>query len=264
MERHQLKRIMIIILATLNAFLCLYLIRQRVSERAAAFRAEKNLLELFAADGIAISPETIPRGTPPPVIQLSSDSAELAQAAAFFFGEDAEIITQSNARRFETEEGVVRFHSDGSFTATGLYNRTDPDTFCREFCRNWSYAPPDSDSIHGGDITLTARYGNLSVYNCGVCFLFDGDVLTEAYGTLIPRTGHPAETPKLTAMDALVIFQAKRRENRVVSAEIRRVSLCYALQSAEDETLTLVPMWRVETDTVPYYVNCVTGGLVFS
>lgn len=261
MERHQLKRIMIIILATLNAFLCLYLVRQRVSERAAARHAEQNLLELFAADGIDLAPEAIPRGTPPPVIRLSPDGAELAQAAAFFIGGG---VTQTSARRFEAGESVVRFHSDGSFTATGLSNRVNPDTFCREFCRNWSYAPPDSDSIDEGDITLTARYGNLSVYNCGVCFLFDGDVLMEAYGTLIPRTGKPAETPKLTAMDALAIFQAKRRENRVVSAEIRRVSLCYALQSAEDETLLLVPVWRVETDTVPYYVNCVTGGLIFS
>lgn len=264
MERHQLKRIMIIILATLDAFLCLYLIRQRVSEHTATRHAEQNLLELFAADGIAISPEAIPRGTPPPVIELSPDGAELAQAAAFFFGDGAGTVTQSSARRFEAGEGVVRFHSDRSFTATELSNHTDPDTFCREFCRNWSYAPPDSASVDDGDIALTARYGNLSVYNCGVCFLFDGDVLTEAYGTLIPHTGRPAETPKLTAMDALAIFQAKRRENRVVSAEIRRVSLCYALQSAEDEALTLVPMWRVETDTVPYYVNCVTGGLVFS
>ena len=255
---------MIIILATLNAFLCLYLVRQRVSERAAACHAEQNLLELFAADGIDLAPETIPRGSPPPVIRLSPDGAELAQAAAFFIGNGAGAVAQTSARRFEAGASVVRFHSDGSFTATGLSNRVNPDAFCREFCRNWSYAPPDPGSVDEGDITLTARYGNLSVYNCGVYFLFDGDVLMEAYGTLIPRTGKPAETPKLTAMDALAIFQAKRRENRVVSAEIRRVSLCYSLQSAEDETLILVPVWRVETDTVPYYVNCVTGGLIFS
>ena len=264
MERHQLKRIMIIILATLNGFLALYLVRQRVSERAAAYRAEQNLLSLFAADGIDIAPEIIPRGGPPPIIQLSPDDGEQARAAAFFLGANAESVTQTAARRYEAGDGSVRFHSDGSFTATGLSLRTDPQTFCRDFCRNWSYAMPDSEISDDEEIILTARYGSLSVYNCGVCFLFEDGVLREAYGTLIPQTGTPGDTPALTATGALAIFQAKRRQNRVVAAEIRRVSLCYALQSADDEELTLVPMWRVETDAVPYYVNCFTGELIFS
>lgn len=257
---------MIIILAILNGFLGLYLARRRVSAQAAAYRAEQRLLELFAADGVNVSPDTIPRGAPPPIVLLSPDSAEQARAAAFFLGDGAEHTQQGSVQRYRAGKSVVRFHADGSFTATGLSIRTDPKAFCREFCRNWSYAPPDPDSFYDsdGEILLTARYGALSVYNCGVCFSFEGDTLREAFGTLIPQTGATGETPDLTAMGALAIFQAKRRENRVVSTEIRRVSLCYALQSADGEDLTLVPLWCVETDTVPYYVNCVTGALIFS
>ena len=214
MERHQLKRIMIIILATLNGFLGLYLIRQRVPAQAAAYRAEEHLLELFAADGVEISPETIPHGGPPPVVVLTpDDDDEQARAAVFLLGDGAEYA--GRARRYEAGEGVVRFHSDGSFTATGLSRSVDPEAFCRDFCRNWSYAADEPAAPGDGEILLTARYGSLSVYNCGICLCFEGGVLREAFGTLIPQTGTPGETPKLSAVGALAIFQAKRRENRV-------------------------------------------------
>ena len=263
MERRRLKRIIIFILLTLNGFLGLYLLRQRVPDRAAAYRAEQNLLELFAADGVSIAPEIIPRGGPPPVIRLSFDEETFDRAAAFFLGPGAERVQRGSVREYQAPDGgEVRFRADGSFTAVGLSVRGGPESVCRDFRRNWSYAPPDS--IDDGEALMTARYGSLSVFNCGVCFVFDGDVLLEAFGTLLPQTGTPASTPELSAMGALGIFQAKRRENRVVSTEILRVSLCYSLQGDDGEELTLVPVWRVETDTASYYVDCVTGAMSLS
>ena len=254
---------MILILVTLNAFLGLYLLRQRVPERAAAYRAEQNLLELYAADGVSLPPEIVPRGAPPSVIRLSLDAETLDRAAAFFLGPASELIQQGSVRQYRAPDGAeIRFHADGSFSATGLSISCDPDTLCRDFARNWSYAPPDS--IDDGEALMTARYGSLSVFNCGVSFYFDGDILQEAFGTLLPQTGTPADTPELSAWGALAIFQAKRRENRVVSTEIRRVSLRYALQGADGEDLTLVPVWLIETDTAAYYIDCVTGGMIFS
>ena len=263
MERRQLKRIIILILLTLNGFLGLYLLRQRVPDRAAAYRAEQSLLELFAADGVSIAPEIIPRGSPPPVVRLSLDEETLDRAAAFFLGPGAELVQPGNVRQYRTPDGAeIRFHADGSFTATGLSVSGDPETVCREFARNWSYAPPDS--IDDGEAVMTARYGNLSVFNCGVSFYFDGNVLEEAFGSLLPQSGTATDAPELSAWGALAIFQAKRRENRVVSTEIRRVSLRYALQGADGDGLTLVPVWRIETDTASYYIDCVTGGMIFS
>ena len=263
MERRQLKRVIILILVTLNAFLGLYLLRQRVPERAAAYRAKQNLLELYAADGVSLPPEIVPRGGPPPVIRLSLDADTMDRAAAFFLGPGFDFSQQGGVRQYRAPDGAeLRFHADGSFTATGLSIHADPATLCRDFCRNWPYAPPDS--IDDGEAVLTARYGSLSVFNCGVSFYFDGNILQEAFGTLLPQTGTPADTPELTAWGALGIFQAKRRENRVVSAEIRRVSLRYALQGADGDDLSLVPVWRIETDTAAYHINCVTGGMIFS
>ena len=262
MERYQLKRVIIIILVIFNAFLSLHLIRRRVSEQKAAYRAEQTLVELFAADGVALSPDMIPHGDPPPLIRLTLNEETQKRFAAFFLGAEAERVERGNVQQYGIGEAVVRFHADGSFTATGLSLRGDPEPLCREFCRNWSYAMPDFIDADE-EITLTARYGGFAVFNCGVALTFDGGALREAFGTLLPRNGTPDETPELDALGALAIFHAKRRENRVVSAEIRQVSLCYALQGASGEDMTLVPAWRVETDTAPYYINCDTGGLIF-
>ena len=265
MERYQLKRVIIIILAILNGFLGLDLVRQRISESASAYRAEQELLELFAADGVALSPDIIPRGDPPPAVQLTLDEETLSRFAAFFLGPGAERSERGNVQQYDAGEGVVRFHADGSFTATGLDVRGDPKALCRDFCRVWPYAMPDSweELEQDEEVTMTARYGDYAVFNCGVVFAFEGDALREAFGTLLPRNGTPTDSPNLDAFGALAVFQAKRRENRVVAAEIYQISLCYALQNADGEDMTLVPAWLVETDTAACYVNCATGELFF-
>lgn len=263
MERRHFKRIMIIILVTLNAFLGLYLMRQRVSEQAAAFRAERELIELFEADGVTLSPEIIPHTKPPPVIVLNAEEATRARLAAFFLGPDAAPVRPNNALRYVSGSGGVQFHADGSFSATGLSDRTDPQTLCRDFCRVWSYVPP-STVRPGATVIMSAQYGGLPVFGCEASFVFEGDALIEASGALLPRSGAEGDAPSLSAVGALSIFQSTLRESRVVSAEIRRVSLCYTLVGGDENALSLVPAWRIETDTAPYCVNCLTGEVIFS
>lgn len=263
MNRRELKRIMIIILVVLNGFLLLHLIRRSASARFAERRAEQELLALFAADGVALSPETIPHAKPPPVIHLDMSEETWEKFASVFLGPGAARKKSGVARRYADGDADVQFFADGRFSATGLSVEKDPETLCREFCRVWPYelpAPPKES----GTVTMSARYGGFDVFNCDASFAFEKGVLREASGKILPPDGAAGDSPTLSAAGALAIFQAVRRENRVVSAEIRRVSLCYALQSADAETFSLVPVWRIETDTAPYYVNCVSGELIFS
>ena len=52
-----------------------------------------------------------------------------------------------------------------------------------------------------------------------------------------------------------------RRETGAVASSIAEMSLCYELQSSTAAPMSLTPAWRIVTDTVSYYVNCVTGAV---
>ena len=89
----------------------------------------------------------------------------------------------------------------------------------------------------------------------------ENGILTAVSGTLLPKTGtvSPGDQP-LSAAGALVAFQRLRRESAVVVSTVTETLLCYELQNA-GAAMTLVPVWRIVTDTEDYYVSCRTGAV---
>ena len=146
---------------------------------------------------------------------------------------------------------------------SGLLADRDPADFCRDFCRTFSYSTPDIqlDSSGSGVFSTVCLYGGLPVFNCTVTFSIENYVLTAVSGTLLPKTGAAVagETP-LSAAGALVAFQQMRRESVVVASTVLDTQLCYELQNT-GAAISLVPVWRIVTNTEDYYVNCYTGGV---
>ena len=82
-----------------------------------------------------------------------------------------------------------------------------------------------------------------------------GTLLPEAYSEVPPKA------EPLSASAALTAFQRFRQENGSVVSAIFDLYLSYELQSTPTSAMTLVPSWCIITDTVHYYVNCLTGNI---
>jgi len=254
MERHRLKSVMILILALLNLFLAVYLVRLRAVAAAAERLSEQQLSALFEAGGIALSPSAVSRKPLPPGCSLERDEALGDSLASFFLPAEAEERREEDGTRVWTDGGVtVRLTASGTFSVTGL-TACGPSS-CRRFCRQFGYRQPAGS----GSCTVQALYNHLEVCNCQAAFIFDGDAWRSASGTLIPRRTVPfsRDVQLLSASAALSAFLSYRLEKRAVVSAVTGVDQCCVLRNGEEAALE--PAWRILTDTVDYYVNGVDG-----
>lgn len=264
MDRCRLKNIIILILVLVNGFLLASVAQRRSSEQNAFRRTAEQLVALFEGDGMTLDLYAISRDAPPDGVTLSRDTALEEQAAAFLLGKALSSSDQGGGiYHYTGAAGEAFFRSNGSFEASGVLADSDIEDFCRDFCRTFSYDPPDIqlDETGSGIFSAVCLYDKLPVFNCSAVFIIEEGVLTAVSGTLLPKTGAPAPGDQpLTASGALVAFQRMRRESAVVASSVTDTRLCYELLSG-GAAMTLAPVWRIVTDMEDYYVNCYTGAV---
>ncbi len=265
MDRCRLKNIIIFILVLVNGFLLVSLAQRRAAQQDAFRRTAEQLVDLYAADGMALYPHAISRDTPPGGVVLTRDGALEERAASFLLGENLSSTDQGGGiHHYTGAAGEAFFRSSSGFEASGVLAQSGAEDFCRDFCRTFSYDAPNIrlDGEGNGVFTAAAVHARLPVFNCTVTFTIEGGVLTAVSGTLLPKTGAPSgggETP-LSAAGALTAFQRMRRENAVVASSVTDTRLCYELQTS-GTSMSLSPVWQIVTDTEDYYVNCHTGAV---
>lgn len=263
MDRCRLKNVIILILLLTNVFLMCALLYRSTSAQSARNRATEQLVELFAADGMELRPDAIPDDTPPAGLVLTRDTDLERSAAVFLLGGGLRHSERGGVFSYTGTGGAALFRENGSFEAAGTLAATGGERFCRKFCQEFHYevVSTELDGDESGTITALRQYGGLTVANCTVTFSLEGGAVVSARGTLLPETSTETAgtSPLLSAQAALTAFQAMRRETGAVASSITEMRLCYELQSSTAAPMSLVPSWCVVTDTVNYYVNCISG-----
>ena len=266
MDRYRLKNVIILILLLVNGFLLGSMAYRSTAARAARDRAVEQLVALFAADSIDLDPRAIPDEEPPASRILTRDTALERSAAVHLLGGGLRHSERGGVYSYSGAGGAALFRENGSFEAAGTLASSNGETFCRKFCQDFHYGVTlvQLDEEGSGTITALREYGGLTVANCAVTFTLDQGAVISARGTLLPDTSAEAagaSEPPLSASAALTSFLAMRRETGAVASSITEMSLCYELQSSTAAPMSLTPAWHIVTDTVGYYVNCVTGAV---
>lgn len=266
MDRRQLKNVIILILLLVNGFLAGSLVHRSTAARAARDRSAQQLAELFDADGIQLDPDSIPGEEPPAVCVLTRDPNLERSAADHLLGGGLRRSERAGVCSYSGAKGAALFRENGSFEAAGTLAAEGGEEFCRRFCQDFHYAVSAVQLDDGGSGAITAlrEYGGLTVANCAVTFTLEQGAVTAVRGTLLPDTSAESaagDPSPLSAQAALTTFLAMRRETGAVASSITDVSLCYELQSSAAAPMSLTPAWHIATDTVGYYVNCITGAV---
>ncbi len=269
MDRYRLKNIIILILVLVNLFLVGSLAIRETSRRSARRTAAEQLVALFAADGIALDPAAVSGETPPAARTLLRDAELERQAAAALLGNHLSRSDQGGGiTTYSSSQGAALFRASGSFDASGTLAKTDAVDFCRAFCKEFRYEEPvfRMDGAGSGTATVTRLYDGFPVFNCTVTFTIENGVLTAVNGTLLPETDAETdpEAQPLSAAAALTAFQQMRRETGAVVSSVTGMDRCFELQSSPAVAMSLVPSWRIVTNTKEYYVNCQTGAVTSS
>lgn len=262
MERFRLKNIIILILVLMNGFLLASVAQRRAAEQDAFRRTAEQLVALFQADGMELDSRAISRDSPPDGVALARDTELEKKAAAFLLGASPTATDQGGGIvHYAGAAGEAFFRAGGGFEASGVFAEEDPEDFCRDFCRTFSYEVPamELDDSGSGVFSATARFGGLPVFNCTISFTVQQGAVTAVSGTLLPKSGAAAPGGQpLSAAGALGAFQRMRRENVAVVSTVTDTRPCYELQTSGG-AMSLAPVWQIVTDTEDYYVNGYTG-----
>ena len=264
MDRYRLKNIIILILLLVNLFLLGSLYQRRSAELATYRNTVEQMAALFAADGITLHTDGIPKDLPPEPRTLTRSAGLDRAAASFLLGED---LTQSDQGggifTYTGQRGAALFRSNGSFDAAGELAHQDAWQFCKAFCREFGYQEPvpDLDETGSGTAVAHRNWDGSLIYNCSIVFTLEEGVLVNVTGTLLPELSAPLSTEEepLSALAALTAFQQTRKETGAVVTDISGLRLCYELQSTTAVPLSLTPAWEISTNTANYYVNSITG-----
>lgn len=264
MDRYRLKNIIILILALVNLFLLGSIIQRHNAQISSHQNAVEQLCELFEADGVELLPERIPSKQPPESLSLSRSSELEEKAAALLLGSTYQETDQGGGiLTCTSERGTALFRANGSFEASGTLGTKDSLAFSREFCHRFGYSKPEFqlDKAGNGSGEALRLWDGLPIFNSSIRFTFTQGQLTQIEGILLSEnaTPLPPEVEPLSALAALTRFQQARKETGAVVNAITDISLCYELQSSTSLPISLVPAWCIDSNTVKYYVNAVTG-----
>lgn len=262
MERSSLKNIVILTLALVNLFLLGSFFLRRSEEQSARIRTEEGLTTLFAADGVSLDPDKIPNDTPPAGKALNRDTKAERGLAVFVLGSHVTVSDEGGGiYTYTSDQGQGFFHSGGNFDITGRLAADGVEAFCRSFCKTYGYGDlKDSSNETDRSLTAVQYYSGYPVVNATVTFLIENGCLISVSGTYISGSQLVSEeNSSMTAVTALSKFLRYRREDGAVVSAVKDVYLCYQIQNTPTASMELSPAWCIVTDTVCYYVNCISG-----
>lgn len=262
METYRLKNIVIALLLLLNGFLLLLVGFQRLQERRTEAETAQRLQELCAASHLSLSGSLDLTGSPLPPLALSR-RAETEQAmASCLLGSEAVSASQGGGiYSYEAESGSIQFRAGGSFYSSRMAVRVgDMEAFCQDFFQRFGYEAPQFQLEDGsGAATALQRAGGVDVTGSGVTLTFENGSLVSVAGSHVSLESASAdpEEAEMTCVTALVKFLDYRNASGAVCSEVRDIRCVYQLQGAAAPRL--LPVWRIETDTNTYFVDCRTG-----
>lgn len=261
MDTFRLKNVVILILALANLCLLGSLGTRQYSRQTAHREAVAGMVSLFQKEGVSLDAAVIPETTPPAGRTLVRSTDLDTAMASYLLGSNPTFTDKGGGiYAYQHGQNVAQFRSNGGFDITCDVSIQDPETFCSEFCRKFSYGDLVSTLEHGGGtVTVTQYYHQLPVINCTIAFRFSGGRLVSVSGTHVPDTYTAlSKDEPLSALSALSVFLEERRSSGAVMSSVSKMYLCYELQSSTSNPMQLTPAWCIITDTANYYVNCLT------
>ena len=268
MEWPKLKNIILLLLVTTNLCLMSFVVSREWKKEHQLQEARLQAMNFLEGRDVHIPPELIPKQLPLKPLLVERDRSLEQAAAKSLLGEGASVEEKGGEMyRYVNENGSIRFHADGAFSA--------------ELTPGW--LPQGADRVEtarrllkkmGFEGELVEERGNTLVFRQS----WEGVPLFSHHVTLVYREGFltdmvsgrrllglPEEDPSrrpITVATALFDFYNGLGALGDVCSRVDQVSHGYVSVASLTGTTALVPVLRIETDTGSYQLDTLTGALV--
>lgn len=251
MPASKIKNLIIVILVLANLFLLALVLPARREKAKQAQQEEAQIAALFSEAGVTLALPNVP--TSQELYPIEIACAKDAQLAA------AEKLAGERGRYTLDEYGMLEALYDGATEAPDIL--ADAQARLKATDLNCTALHLSDD---GQSVSAYLKVSGMPVFTDPVTFTYQDNTLIRISALLaVPRSAVRTDrTSGISAEDALLAFYGSRMETGWVGSRITGMTQGYTAKSAvPEQTLALMPCWRIETDTGAFLVDGMTAAV---
>ena len=265
MERSKLKNIVILLLVVLNAFFLILVVNQ--NQRAKAFQeaGREATISLLQEKGFSIEEEVVPWEQQLLGCTMERNQEQEQQLARLALGEIGP-RTGGTTARYESPQGSIQFFQTGRFvmnleegavSASGGAVEIHAAEYLQSLGMDTKFQSKEEIDANLVQVTVLQLVDKVPVFSSEIVLEYQDGALQTISGMRLADNLTPSGKASLGAETLLTNFLELILSGNVSCTEIRGITPGYVHAS---ET-ALTPIWRIETDTGIYELNCLTGKL---
>lgn len=262
MVKSKVKNIIILILLLLNVCLLMLIVGQRLQSARYEEETMRRTLEALALNGIAVEREILPEAMELPSLSVTRDAEREKQAADLLLGDDVISTNSGGMNIYSSVTGNLSFYGGGAVAGELSYNWREQGTSespTSSLLKGLGVEPWSMTS--GNDeVTVIPLINGAPVFNGTLIFRCDGDVLVELEGRMPGLCTPTQEQEKaITVPTALVSLLEYITQSGTVCRSVQSMVPGYFVVSSGTDSARMNPCWRVQTDTVTFYIDALDG-----
>ena len=270
MDKAKVKNFIIIVLALLNVFLLSIVISSVKEERDAQVYRQKALEKVLSDNGIALNTDIELPETVPPLLSLKRDLDAEHDSFKALIGRCSVSDLGGNVFYYEGVDGQAKSRGTGEFemmlNSDVISKGRDPSAAAKSAMKKLgiecsSVEPTITVDGESTTVTLCCSWEGVAIYSAQINFYFTADNLLYISGT---RPLHVENTVSSSedypdGVTVLMGFLESISQSGYVCSEISDLQIEYFMYSAVSGYCTLKPVWCIQTNSGPYYIDAETG-----
>ena len=268
MDKSKVKNFILILLALVNIFLLIIVIKNATEEKKAESSRMQALGKILEEDGIALSPDTKLPETVPPTLSLKRDmNAELHRVSSLI-GKCSVEEQAGNIFIYKGNDGEARFRGTGEFEII-LYSGIikmgkDSVGAAKTALRKLGIKSGDTEPVVTVDssntiVELCCTRDGMSIYNAIVSVKFMGDNIYSISGTLPFDTKNAVKSSENYPDSITILMGFLESRNQKGYNEITDIKIGYNIYPTVSGSCTLIPIWYITTNSGSYQLDAETG-----
>lgn len=268
MDNRILERIVISILLILNVFLLCVVLSDELESKRNTRDIEKSIEAVLQENEIALGEGAeLVQSAPPRYILVRSVQQETEKVMRLFGDSTVQEDLGGNIMFYRSDLGqaVLRgngemdfLFSGGSFSAQSKIEKTAEHILKK--IGFFGERKPETVTSEGGHLEYYCCYNGYPVYNAVLGFDFSGNSLYMLSGTRVFDVMKSEESDDLMdSVSVMLRFVELVKNKGFICSRVETLRAGYIMSVAVSGESTLIPVWRIETDTGTVLINASTG-----
>lgn len=267
----KIKNIIILILLGTNICLLAFTVVRQARSHRLQDQARADAISFLQEKELQVEEDQVPRTMELMAQHVQRDvEQEYDLAAAVLGGQVSVEARGAGVYRYYNENGSIQFHSNGEFsaqfTAEGAAVKEEPASHAGAVLERLNFQGSLLDQQGDGEwmsLTFQEEWKGVPLLSCQATLNYEQGRLVSMSGRrLVGSPEQDSSSKPITVATALMKFYTGRLSGLGdVCSQITGITQAYTVTSTISETMSLIPVWCITTDTGTYQLDTLTGEL---